>query len=565
MCLSFHSCSKMAAARISVYQDEFVCPVCLDILKHPVTIPCGHSYCKGCITNFWNEEDQKKVYSCPQCRQTFTPRPALAKNTMLVEVVEKMKKTKLPADCYAAAGDVECDVCTGRKYKAVKSCLVCQESYCQTHFDRHEEFHSRKPHSVTDVTAPLREMICHQHHRQLESYCITDQQCICVLCTKYEHKNHKTVSAAAQRTEKQHQLKETQKRFRQRIQQRERDLQQLREAVESQKCSAQTAVEDSERIFTELIHSIERSRSEATQRIKDQEKAAVSTAERILEQLKLEISDLKRRDAELEQLSHTQDHIHFLQSFHSLSTPDSTEVPNIPFSSLFSFDAMRESVCQLREKLEDFCKEEIKKMFDRVTIANIVPKNRNKFLQYSHQFTLDPNTVNKRLCLSQRNRVVINAGTVQSYPHHPDRFDVFLQVLCAESVCGRCYWEIEWNGSRGVHISVSYKSIKRKGGYECMFGRNDQSWSLFCSPTRFSFKHNNIETDVLVKSISSRIGVYVDLSAGTLSFYSVSDTMSLIHTEHTTFTQLLYPGFYVDYKSSVELCDISEETAEILP
>ncbi|KAL1276993.1 hypothetical protein QQF64_023666, partial [Cirrhinus molitorella] len=177
------------------------------------------------------------------------------------------------------------------------------------------------------------------------------------------------------------QLKETKKKFQQRIQQREKDLQQLREAVESHKRFAQTAVEDSEKIFTELIHSIERSCSEATQRIRDQEKAAVSTAERLLEQLKQEIKDLKRRDAELEQLSHTQDHIHFLQSFHSLSTPKSTEVPNIPFSSLFSFDAMTESVCQLRDKLEDFCQEEIKKIFDRVPFANIIPKNRNDFLQ----------------------------------------------------------------------------------------------------------------------------------------------------------------------------------------
>ncbi len=133
----------MAEARFS--QDEFLCPVCLDLLKDPVTIQCGHSYCKSCITDCWNEEDEKRVYSCPQCRQTFSPRPILGKNTILAEMVEKLKKTKLSADCDAGAGDMPCDGCTGRKYKAVKSCLVCQESYCQTHCERHEEFHSRKP------------------------------------------------------------------------------------------------------------------------------------------------------------------------------------------------------------------------------------------------------------------------------------------------------------------------------------------------------------------------------------------------------------------------------------
>ncbi|XP_051747684.1 tripartite motif-containing protein 16-like isoform X2 [Ctenopharyngodon idella] len=542
----------MAEARFS--EDEFMCPVCLDLLKDPVTTSCGHSYCKSCITGCWDQEDQKRVYSCPQCRQTFIPRPALAKNTVLAEVVEKLKKTKLPADCYAGAGDVQCDVCTGRKHKAVKSCLVCLESYCQNHLEQHESLFKGKRHNLTDATGRLQEMICQKHDKILEVFCRTDQKCICVLCMD-EHKNHDTVSAAAQRTEKQHQLKETQRWFQQRIQQREKDLQQLREAVESHK----TAVEDSERIFTELIRSIERSRSKATQRIRDQEKTAVSRAEGRLERLEQEINDLRRRDAELEQLSHTQDHIHFLQGFQSLSAPpESTDDLNDdPFSSFSSFDGVRESVRQLRDKLEDFCKEELKKISDRVTFTNIVPRTRNDFLQYSHQFTLDPNTVNKNLRLSERNRVITFTDTEQSYPDHPDRFDgCNAQMLCKERVCGRCYWEIEWSGCVGVFISVSYKSISRKRrGDECRFGYNDQSWSLFCSRSSYSFRHNNIGTKLPIKPISRKIGVYVDHSAGTLSFYtmSYSDTMSLIHTVQTTFTQPLYPGFGIYNKSSVKL------------
>ncbi|ROJ33221.1 Tripartite motif-containing protein 16 [Anabarilius grahami] len=542
----------MAEARIS--QEELMCSVCLDLLKDPVAIPCGHSYCKICITGCWDQEDQMRVYSCPQCRQTFSPRPALAKNIILAEMVEKLKIT-FPADCYAGAGDVQCDVCTGTQHKAVKSCLVCLNSYCQNHLEQHETFFKGKRHNLTEATGRLQEMICKKHDKILEVFCHTDQKCICVLCMMDEHKNHDTVSAAAQRTEKQHQLKETQRWFQQRIQQREKDLQQLREAVESHKRSAQTAVEDSERIFTELIRSIERSRSEATQRIRDQEKTAVSRAEGRLERLEQEINDLRRRDAELEQLSHTQDHIHFLQSFQSLSAPpESTDVNDDPFSSLSSFDVVRESVRQLRDKLEDFCKEELKKISDRVTFTNIVPRTRKDFLQYSHQLNLDLNTVNKYLRLSEKNRVITFTDTAQPYPDHPDRFDVWCQVLCRESVCGHCYWEIEWSGEC-VCISVSYKSISRKGsGNECVFGSNDQSWSLICSSSSYSFSHNNIVTKLPVKSISSRIGVYVDHSAGTLSFYSVSgDTMSLIHTVQTTFTQPLYPGFSV-YTGSVKLC-----------
>ncbi|XP_042573607.1 tripartite motif-containing protein 16-like [Cyprinus carpio] len=543
----------MAEARFS--QDEFLCPVCLDLLKDPVTIQCGHSYCMSCITDCWDEEDEKRVYSCPQCRQTFSPRPALFKNVVFAEMLEKLKKTKLQK-FPAGAGDVQCDVCTGRKHRAVKSCLLCLNSYCQNHLEQHESLKGKR-HSLIEATGGLQEMICQKHEKLLEVFCHTDQKCICVLCMD-EHKNHDTVSAAAQRTEKQKQLKKTQKTLQQRIQQREKDLQQLRETVESHKHSAQTAVEDSERIFTELIRSIERSRSELIRLIRDQEKTAVSRAEERLERLEQEINDLRRRDDELEQLSHTQHHIQFLQSFQSLSAPpESTDVNDDLFSSLVSSDALRESVHQLRDKLEDFCKEELKKISDRVTLTNIVPRTRKDFLQYSHQLTLDLNTVNKYLRLSKRNRVITDTNTVHSYPDHPDRFDYYLQVLCRESVCGRCYWELQWSaGESGfVFISVSYKSISRKGrGNECVFGRNDLSWSLRCSSSRYSFRHNNIETVLSVKSISSRIGVFVDHSAGTLSFYSVSDTMSLIHTVQTTFTQTLYPGFLIGYRSSVKLC-----------
>ncbi|XP_058628456.1 NACHT, LRR and PYD domains-containing protein 3-like isoform X2 [Onychostoma macrolepis] len=176
----------------------------------------------------------------------------------------------------------------------------------------------------------------------------------------------------------------------------------------------------------------------------------------------------------------------------------------------------------------------------------------NKFACF---LTLDPNTAHTELLLSEENREVTRVREKQPYPDHPDRFDYYQQVLCRESVCGRCYWELEWSGDHVVEISVSYKSISRKGsGNECVFGYNDQSWSLFCTPSRYLFIHNNIKTVLPVKSIISRIGVYVDHSAGTLSFFSVSDTMSLIHTVQTTFTQPLYPGFGVYKGSSVKLC-----------
>ncbi|XP_016108937.1 tripartite motif-containing protein 47 [Sinocyclocheilus grahami] len=381
----------MAETSISVAQDQFSCSICLDLLMDPVTIPCGHSYCMNCIKNFWTKDDPRRVYSCPQCRQTFTLRPALNKNVMFTEMVEKLKKKKVQmALSYAGPGDVKCDICTERKRKAVKSCLVCLESYCQTHFECHEESHLIKRHKLTDA-GRFQKMICSKHDRLLEVFCRTEKRCVCLMCVMDEHKNHDAVSAEAERTEKQNQVGEIKEKCQKRIQERQKNRQELKEAIKTHKRSAKAALEHSERIFTELIRSIRRSHSEVTQMIRDQEKAEVSRAEGLLEPLQQEIDDLKRRDAELEQLLHTDDHIHFLQSFQSLSEPlEYTDVPRVAVSPVLPYDDVRKSVSQLKEILEEICKEKTERLSGGVTYINIFSNNEPRTREEFLQLTSDP-------------------------------------------------------------------------------------------------------------------------------------------------------------------------------
>ncbi|KAJ8407973.1 hypothetical protein AAFF_G00262010 [Aldrovandia affinis] len=216
-----------------------------------------------------------------------------------------------------------------------------------------------------------------------------------------EHRGHDTVSAAAERTEKQKQLGPTQRKSQQRIQEREKELQDLRQAADSLTRSAQAAVEDSERIFTELIRSFERRCSEVKELIRDQEKAEVSRAEILIEQLEQEIAELRRRDAELEQLSHTEDHIHFLQSCESVCAPHGLgDLPRITANPHISFEAVMKHVSEQKERLEDVCKGELVKISQTVKEVDIVVlRTREDFLQYSCQLTLDPNTVHRRLRL----------------------------------------------------------------------------------------------------------------------------------------------------------------------
>ncbi|XP_022617446.1 E3 ubiquitin/ISG15 ligase TRIM25-like [Seriola dumerili] len=431
----------------------FCCSVCLDLMKDPVTIPCGHSYCINCIKSFWDGEDQKRIHSCPQCRQTFTPKPVLV-----------------------------------------------------------------------------------------------------------------TVSAAAERTERQRELQLSRQQIQQRIQDRDKDVKVLQLEVEAINGSADKAVEDSEKIFTKLIRLMEKRSSDVKQQIRSQQKTEVSRVKELQEKLEQEITELERKDAELKQLSHTEDHNQFLHNYPSLSRlSESTDSSSTNIRPLSYFEDVTAAVSQLRDKLQDILRDTwtnislIEKDMEVVpSNPKPEPKTRAEFIQYSCQITLDPNTVNTQLSLSEGDRRATLMREEQSYSSHPDRFIRWRQVLSRESLTGRRYWEVEWRRKR-VIVAVTYGNISRSGPMnESVFGFNDKSWALECnSSSSYKFRHNSIKTPVS-GPWSSRVGVYLDHRAGVLSFYSVSETMTLLHRVQTTFTQPLYAGvWFSGYNgATAEFCEL---------
>ncbi|XP_044233259.1 tripartite motif-containing protein 16-like [Thunnus albacares] len=560
--------AEMAQKGDQLDRETFSCSICLDLLKDPVTIPCGHSYCMSCIKTHWDGDDQRKIYSCPQCRQTFAPRPVLVKSTMLADIVEKLKKTGLqaaPADhCYAGPEDMACDVCTGRKLKALKSCLVCLASYCETHLQPHFESTTFKKHKLVDPSKKLQENICSHHDEVMKIFCRTDQQSICYLCTMDEHKGHDTVSAAAERTERQRELEVSRQNIQQRIQDREKDVKLLQQEMKTVSRSADKTVEDSEKIFTELIRLIQKISSDVKQQIRSQQETEVSRVKELQEKLEQEITELKRKDAELKQLSHTEDHIQFLHNYPSLSQlSEPTDSSSINIRPLRYFEDVTAAVSELRDQLQDILREKWTNISLTVTEVDVLlpqpePKTRAEFLKYSREITLDPNTAYTHLLLSEGNRKATSMSQKQSYSSHPDRFTEYCQVLSRESLTGRCYWEVEWRGrwGWGVGVAVAYKNISRAGDSdECVFGRNNKSWSLNCNTNSYTFWFNNIQTPVSGPG-SSRVGVYLDHRAGILSFYSVSETMTLLHRVQTTFTQPLYAGLRLYIGDTAELCKL---------
>ncbi|XP_075304722.1 tripartite motif-containing protein 16-like [Odontesthes bonariensis] len=543
----------MAQKGVQLEGEMLQCSICLDLLKDPVTIPCGHSYCFHCVKGFWDGEDQKGIHSCPQCRQTFTARPVPVKSTMLAALVEQLKKTGLqaaPADhCYAGAEDVACDVCSGRKLKATKSCLSCLASYCEEHLQPHYDSAPLRKHKLVEPSKKLQENICSDHDEVMKMFCRTDQKCICYLCSVDDHKGHDTVSAAAERTERQRELEGSRQQIQQRIQDAEKDVKLLQQELEAIHRSADKTEEHSQKIFSQLIRLLQKRSSDVKQQIRSQQEAEGRRVKELQEKLEQEITELKRKDAELQQLSHTEDHSQFLHSWPSVAAlRGATHSSSIQIRPLRHFEDVTAAVSELRDKLQDILREEWANISLRVAEVDVLlsqpePESRAGFLRYSCEITLDPNTANTWLLLSEGNRKVTVMGQPQSYSDHPDRFTNMFQVLSRESLTGRCYWEVEMGGGGEVYVAVAYKNISRAGGIECVFGYNDKSWVLRCDQNSYSFRYNNIKTSISGPR-ASRVGVYLDHRAGILSFYSVSGTMTLLHRVQTTFTQPLWAGVW---------------------
>ncbi|XP_034717495.1 tripartite motif-containing protein 16-like [Etheostoma cragini] len=541
----------MAQKGVQLDRETFSCSFCLDLLKLPVTIPCGHSYCMNCIKGFWDQEDEKKIYSCPQCKQTFTPRPVLLRNTMLAVVVEELKKTCLPdEDCFAGPEDVACDFCRGRKLKALKSCKECLVSYCEKHLQPHLDAAQLKKHKLVDPAKKIQEgtNVCPRHNEGMQMFCRTDQKFICYLCPLDEHKGHDTVSVAAERAKKQGELDGRRQNIQQRLQDREKEVKLLPQEAEAIDRSADEAVEDSGKIFKELIGLLEKKSSDVEQTIRSQQKTEASRVRELREKLEQEIAELKRNDGELMKLSHTEDHNQFLQEFPTLSPISApTNTTSTKMHALWFFKDVTAAVSEVGAKLQKVLAE---------TWTNV--NTRAVFLKFSSAITLDPETVNSKLLISEGNRKV-RFTTGQLYVGRSARFAT-PQVLSKESLTGRCYWEVELRGEE-VCVAVAYSSISRKGSStECTFGAENDSWALSLyggySDDWAYFRYNNVQTPVSGPR-SSRIGVYLDHSAGTLLFYSVSETMTLLHRVQTTFTQPLHAGFGLShYEDTAEFIEL---------
>ncbi|XP_034403092.1 E3 ubiquitin/ISG15 ligase TRIM25 isoform X2 [Cyclopterus lumpus] len=385
-------------------EEQFNCPVCLDLPNDPVTIPCGHSYCMGCIKDYWSKDNPKGGYSCPQCRKTFSPKPSLSRNTMLAEAVEQLRKGALKADVresmrnarsssgakgkpsssspsYSSPTAVPCDMCKGEQRAAVKSCLSCMSSYCAAHLKPHSTKKALRAHELIAPTANLAEKICTQHKYLQEFFCRQCKMFVCWLCTSNQHKGHECVSTKVERLEKQKVLSEMQTENQQRVKVREQELKDMKKMMEGMKRSADRVHGDTEQALAELQRSMERLQELLEETLDQAGLEKMGQAQEVIDSLEAEVKELRSRETEMRDLSLCEDNIRYLEACESVCSPlESGDLPAVTVNPDASFEPAREAILDLRDRVEDLCNQElgkITKQVNDVTLFTLKDSNRS--------------------------------------------------------------------------------------------------------------------------------------------------------------------------------------------
>ncbi|KAM9425709.1 uncharacterized protein KZ484_012476 [Pholidichthys leucotaenia] len=531
-------------------EDQFTCSICLEIFVEPVSTPCGHSFCKACLQGYWNHS---KKFQCPMCKKSYTKKPEMSVNRVLAEISSQFQglmvtggtdgtsthqgsrsdtgQSSLPKTDtgeFAQPGDIPCDACIGRKLKAMKSCVNCPGSFCETHLRHHKKVKTLTSHRLIEPTFNLEEKICKRHERLLDTYCRTDHICICTACAEASHKSHELVSIDHEYKKKMSNLGKKRSELKHLIKERSKKLDEIKQSIKVIKTSSQKELEESWQVYGELQRLLEQSQAELVELITIRQREAERHAQELARGLENELGQLRRRSSELEAQAQTQDKVIFLQNLTTLSAPpEPTDWSTVSINTDLYLGAIRSSVSSLVDKFQD----ELKRLYG---------KELRKMQNYASEVILDPATAQKNLLVSDDGQQVKYEERKTTHSEGLKRFSPALFVLGREGLSsGRHYWEVDVGRKTAWTLGVARTSARRKGeiklspegGFWCLWLKNGEVIALSSS-----------RLPLMLQSLPSKVGIFLDYEGGQVSFYDVK-ARSHLYTFTENFTDSVHPIF----------------------
>ncbi|XP_056405455.1 E3 ubiquitin/ISG15 ligase TRIM25-like isoform X2 [Hyla sarda] len=498
--------------------EELNCSICLGIYTDPVTLRCGHNFCRGCIDRVLDTQERSREYSCPECREDFQERPALRKNTTLNNIAQRF----LSAQPEVEQGPISCTYCIQSSVPAVKSCLLCEASLCESHL----KVHSKSPeHVLSEPTINLGSQKCSIHKKILEYYCIKDAAFICVSCRlDGDHKGHKIKTMIELSDEKKNKSRQLLSNLTTRSKETEKSIQRLQEHKRKIQQKVDIEVDKATMIFRNIKRQLE-----------DQEKKVLSEVYRQGDQVSLPVTQrLKQLEMKKEELSCKMDYV--------------TKLCNMadPFNVLQEKELDRDSFHIKDDEREDVGDLDIG-LISRTLNTGLsdfiagVKKQTN--MQEALDISLDVNTACEDIDISG-DLSTISRSEIKQY--HPERFEYYPQALSIKSFSsGQHCWEVETSDSGNWRIGVSYASIGRRGDHS-YFGENSKSWCLRrYNINLYSVLHDSKEEQISHKVSCDRLRICLDYEAGRLSFFELTDPVTHLHTFTATFSEPLHAAFCV--------------------
>ncbi|XP_040191601.1 E3 ubiquitin-protein ligase TRIM39-like [Rana temporaria] len=503
-------------------RKELECSICLSIYTDPVTLKCGHNFCRDCICRVLDTLEESGGFSCPECREEFQDRPALHRNVTLRNIVENL----LPTQPDQEKSGVFCTHCIHTPVPAVISCLMCEASLC----DDHLRVHSKSPeHVLCDLTTSLENRKCSVHKKILGYYCTEDSSCICVSCgLAGEHRGHQVETLDEASEKKKKKLRNVLQELmneREEMEKRVQSLQERRRKVQGK------ADDETERV-TVLFRNLRRRLGDLEKRVLSeisvQTKQSFLSLSDMIQQLEIKKEELSRKMEDIEKLCNRTDPLTVLQESDTGDLCDTEDDEDRERRDKLLHDGGDLDVAGISHTLHTGLSDILQQTLGVSGVTDIL---------------LDVSTAGNHLHISD-DRKTVSTSLHQNRPETPERFE-YPQVMSSQRFSGRHYWEVDVGGSDLWRVGMCYPSIDRRGE-QSRIGYNKKSWGLGrWGDNWYSVRHDIKEIRVVGNVSSNRVGIYLDYEAGRISFYELCDPIRHLHTFTTTFTEPLHVGLRV--------------------